>query len=338
MKNFIIITSTVLTTLLLITAIFYFFPELPKQLFIGSESTESECKILPDLTPTEYRYAANESEENANYKCATELWKKVIEKRSTDVPALARLAILLSQTDRHQESLLYYDKLIKLGAGDSDTFAWYSESLRHLNKIPEAIDWYYRTLSVKPNLEDVTEELAELLAYTNQYFEAIDLLTGFEELTGQDVYYQARKILLQTALDNLPDTEKKKSFRVARLYNNHFYVSARISKNKKIKAKAFIIDTGASLLVTNKKWLTSNNIQYKVIKNSKAKIANGKIIKVKLIKIPYFQFGPFELHNVKAAICKDCEPLIGQNILNRFDMTTKRINGVDFLYLEQRGK
>ena len=337
MKTFFLISSAILSTLLLIFSVFYYFPELPKQLFV-EDKPKDKCMIAASSTSSEYRNAAQDRTEYGDYQCAIKLWKKVIKKRPTDVSALASLALLLSQTEQHQESLLYYDKLIKLGAGDSDTFAWYSRSLRYLNKIPEAIDWYYRTLSVDPNLEDITSELGELLAYTNQHYEAISLLTGYEELTGNEVYFQARKILLQTTLDNLPNIEKKNSFRIPRLYNNHFYVSARVSKNKKLKPKTFIIDTGASSLVTNKKWLRQNNVRYKVLKKMRAKIANGKVIKVTQIKIPYFQFGPFELKNIKAVICKGCEPLIGQNILNRFDMTTKRINGVDFMYLKERGK
>ena len=100
-----------------------------------------------------------------------------------------------------------------------------------------------------------------------------------------------------------------------------------------------MVDTGASILAMNKSWLEDNDVKYQTIKSRvRMLVADGKKIKAKLVKIPYFKLGPFELKNVKAIICKHCQPLIGQNILKHFDMSTQRVNGVEFLHLKKRGE
>lgn len=334
MKTPLLIASAVFSVLLIVTLTFSIFPELPKKLF-----SSDKCNLSSYSSAQEYRQAALDVEYGGDSKCAIELWKKVVEKRATDVSALSNLAMRLTQAEQYQESLNYYERSIKLGGGASDTFAWYARSLRQLNRMPLAIAWYYRTLSIDPELPDITMELSELLALQNQHYEAIAVLAGFEEATGKEGYFDTRKISLQATLDNIPSSDEKKSFRVPKLHGNHFYISVRVSDSRKHKPKAFIVDTGASILTMDKKWLDDNDVKYRVIKSRvRMMVADGKIIRAKKVKIPYLKLGAFELHDVKAVICKYCQPLIGQNILKRFDLNTQRVNGVEFLYLKERSK
>lgn len=327
-------TLLAVAVLFIISIIFTLSPDLPKRIF----SWNDDCGASSLKTTQDYIDEALEVESKGDIDCSIKLWKMVVDKRPTDSSALANLAIRLSENERHKESIPYHQRAIKLGAGASDVFAWYARSLRQLNHIPEAIEWYYHTLSINPKLSDITAELSELLAIQNSHYEAFNLLEGFEELTGHDSYYSARKTALQASFVQDSDTnESNQSFRIPKLYNNHFYISARLSENKKHKSKSFMIDTGASLLVLNRALLKKNDVKYKTLKKrARAKTADGKRIKVKLVRIPYFKLGPFELKNVKAIVCKTCEPLIGQNILGKFNMSTTRSKGVEFLSLEKR--
>lgn len=323
-------------TIFTVVFIFILFPNL------ASKTVEvfdfDKCNISDYSTAHEYQQAALDVEAyEGDAECAIELWKKVVEMRPTDVTASANLAMRLTQSDRHREALEYYKETLKLGGGDSEVFAWYARSLRELGQIPLAVDWYYRTLSVNSRLSDITGELSELLAMQNQRYEAINVLASFEELTGYSNYFKGRKVSLQAALDEQGRNYEKQSFRVPKLHNDHFYIFARLSENIEHRGKAFMVDTGATMLTLDQTWLDEQKTDYKVVKSRiRAQVADGRTIKAKLIKLPSFQLGPFELHNVKAFLCKNCASLIGQNILENFDLQTKRINGVEFLHLKER--
>lgn len=335
MRLFLLITSVIISILLVISVVLAIKPELSEQLL----SSKDNCNTSSYTTAQEYIEAALTVESKGNSNCAIKLWKKVVDKRPTDVSALANLAIRLSENEYYQESILYYKKAIKLGGGSSDLFAWYARSLRQLNQISSAIEWYYRTLSIEPELSDITAELSELLAMENLQYEALNILEGYEELTGHSKYFAARKTSLQAVLDEETASSQEKLFKVPKLYNNHFYISSRLSKNKKFRSKSFLVDTGASLLTINKSLLKKNKVNYKILKRSvRMMTADGEKVRAKLVRIPYFKLGPFELNNVKAISCKECQALIGQNILNNYDISTQRVNGVEFLTLKSREK
>lgn len=336
MNKLLLIISIITVSILLTFASYYYFVEIPKQSLITT--SENECDTSSYKTASDFEEAALEVEYQGDSECAILLWEKVVSKRPTDTSALYNLAIRLTESERYQESIVYYEKLLELGSGSSNLFAWYARSLRQLGQIPLAIEWYYKTLSVEPDLSDITAELAELLSLQKQYYEALNILSGYEELTGFSVYFEARKISLQTILDNLSETGTENDFRVPKIYNDHFYISARLSEDSKKRNKAFMIDTGATLLVLNKELLDENAVKYKTLKSKiKVSVANGKKVTAKLIQLPYLKLGPYELSNVKAVTCKNCEPLIGQNILKHFDLSTKRVNGVEFMYFKKRG-
>lgn len=331
MNKVFIVGSTLLIIPLLAALAVYVFPDLPRQL----AGLADECKSASYYSSYEYRQAAIEARDSGDLKCAVKLMEKVVEKRPNDVPDLGNLAMLLAMAERYQESMPYFEKYVKLGGGALDTFAWYADAFRQLDQIQPAINWYYRALSVSPNAYDVTEDLAELLALQGRPYEAINILTGFEEITDQPGYYRARKLTLQMALDS--HNHPGQVFRIPKL-NQHFYIASRLAADAEHPDKAFMVDTGASLLTMDEGWLTSNEVNHKVIKKRvRAVVANGDRISAKLVKIPYFKLGPFELNDVNAVVCDGCQPLIGQNVLEHFDMSTVKVNGVEFLYLERRG-
>lgn len=294
------------------------------------------CDLSDASSASEYEQAALTLEAKGNLPCAVTAWQKVVEKRPTEVSGLANLAIRLTHAERYQEALPYYEQAIRLGGGAADLFAWYGRTLRQLNQIQPATDWYYRSLSVNAELADVTAELSELLALQNRHHEAINVLAGYEEITGFSNYFSGRKISLQTAIDST--TAVDTLFRVPKLHDKHFYIASRLSEDTAHKGKVFMIDTGASMLTISQTWLDDEEIAYKTLSNkAQATVANGAKIRVKLVKLPYFKLGPFTLNDVKALVCERCQPLIGQNVLEHFDMTTQRINGVEFLSLNKRG-
>lgn len=299
--------------------------------------TKKRCPTeIPGSTAQDYREAALKIEATGNLNCAITYWQKVVDKRPTDVSDLANLAMRLTQAERYTEALPYYERTLQLGGGYYDLFAWYARNFRQLGRQQEAIDWYYRTLSVNSLLADITEELSQLLVMNHQHYEALNLLSGFAEKLGAPNRFKANLIAIQTTLASNPETNKDRQvFRTAKLGDEHFYVLVKLTAQG--ANHAFMVDTGATMVSFDEAFLEDHQVDYQTTKKVvKMKVADGRTIRGNQIKLSTFQFGPHVLQNVTAVVCESCASLVGQNVLNQFDLRTEKVNGVEFMYLTRR--
>lgn len=290
------------------------------------------CPDKNDFTARKLEKLALQTELDGDTECAIKLWEKIVQKNPSDGSAAVNLAMRLTEEERYKEASPYYERSIDLGVGAYDAFAWYARNLRSLGQTSDAITWFYRTLAVKPTLSDITSELSELLLSENRPYEALNLLSNFDKVIGESNYFKAKRIAI---LSNIDYTKKEtESFTIAKSNNDHFLIYINFSPTE---GRSFLIDTGATSLVMDKKTLDASKIRYKILKpNIKMETANGQIISGQKVKLDYLQFGPFKLNDVEATICEGCSLLIGQNILNKFDLRTERQQGVEFLNMTKR--
>ena len=108
-----------------------------------------------------------------------------------------------SRTFGFAAAVAQFKHSIEVGEGTYDLFAYYAESLRHLGRTDEAIDWSYKALSVVPRLVDVRGSLAKLLVVRHRPYEALSLLESFDAdavATGHPEYFGGQRISIESSL------------------------------------------------------------------------------------------------------------------------------------------
>jgi len=297
--------------------------------YLGNRDT---CEINKNATFAEYSYAAAVSAGENDWNCSVLNWKEAIKKQPNDITALANLAVRLTNSEKYQESLQYYEKVIRLGGGSGSVFAHYAHSLELVGNKNKAIDWYYRTLSVYPNADDVTEKLSSLLIDKNLPYESLTLLSGFNARIGNPNYFKANIIAIEASLnsDNMPLATE---FRTAKI-GQHFYMPVKFNKNG--HTWGGLIDTGASYLTLSRNLLFEEKVDYQMLHdNIRLEVADGRVIDGEKVKLYKIRLGSYVLENVLAVVCDNCTLSIGQNILSQFKLETKKVKGVEFLYLSK---
>jgi predicted aspartyl protease len=264
-------------------------------------------------------------------------WQAYVQARPTDAVALARLGIVQNMRDEHEQAIVQFQKAIDLGEGTYDLFAYYADSLSKLGRTDQAIDWSYKSLTVVPSLVDVRGSLAKLLVQQRRRYEALSLLASFDDQLvsiGQGAYFQGQRMAIESALTDDPAaTAEQHSLRLAKL-GEQFYAPVTLGA---APVDAFVVDTGASITTINDDLLQRSKVAYKVSNpHIQLETADSRRVSARLITVDSMKLGAFELRNVTLAVCAHCALLFGQGDLSRFDMSSSKVQGVEFLSLSPR--
>lgn len=295
------------------------------------------CTQTPK-TPAELQKSALACMRNQDLGCAEQDWRAYVRLRPNDGVAFARLGIVQNQRSEDAQAVTNFQKAISLGEGTYDLFYYYANSLANLGKTNQAIDWYYKTLDVVPSLVDARGNLAKLLVQKKRYFEALALLASFDDhliAIGQQPYFTGQRISIESDMRQAnPDQyEEKSRLRLSMTYGN-FYAPVILGQSR---VTAFIVDTGATFTVVSDHFLRKSKARYKLMRSGvDMRIANGKRVRASLINIDSMMLGAFHLKDVSAVECSGCVLLLGEKTLSRFDLSSSKVEGVEFLTLRPR--
>ena len=293
---------------------------------------------LAETTPQAYKQNARACLRGKDLACAQKNWEAYVRLRPEDGNGLANLGIILNRRDDHQAAIVRFEQALDLGEGAYDLFAYYADSLTHVGRIDDAIDWSYKSLAVLPKLVDVRGKLAKLLVRQKRHYEALSLLASFDNqlaTAGKPSYFTGQRIAIESALERSGNTAgpERRSLRLPKL-GAHFYAPVTLGATP---PTAFLVDTGASLLTFSDELLANAKIPHKVTAAAvKLKTADGRTVTGRRISLPSVRVGPHELKDVAAVACQDCAPLLGQSVLSRLDMKTSKVQGVEFFTLTAR--
>lgn len=288
-------------------------------------------------TPSDVLRDAAENASTGDYAGAEEKYRWLLQKSPNDDRLKANLAFMLTRQNKNAEAIALYQQLIKSGEGTYDLFAFYADSLEASGNDEEAITWEYRALSIVPTLVDVRGKLAKLLVKVGRPYEALTLLASFDgnlEMQGHSPYFAGQRIAIQTSL---PDTAGAgtATMRSAKL-DGHFY-SVVFGNND--SAASFMIDTGASYITMSNQTLTK--LGFSVPRNARhvdMMTADGRRVDGQLFQLHRIGVGPFVLENVPTVVSDNALSLLGQSVLDRFDLKTEKVGNTEFLTLSQSAK
>lgn len=274
---------------------------------------------------------------HSDLECAVGLWQRYAELHPQDGAVQARLALALARTGRHAEALKHFEQALALGEGAYDLFAFYAESLAALGRMEEAIDWFYKTLAIAPDLVDVRGRLAKLLLARQRPYEALSLLQAYDvrrEAAGRPGYFAAQRMSIEASLARSGAAGADERLLRLPMYGGHYYAPLKLGKGA---PAGFLVDTGASVTTISPELLEAAHADYReVASRVELRTADGRKVAARSILLSSVRIGPFEVKDMPAVVCENCQLLLGQSTLSRFDIQSVRRQGMEFLLLRPR--
>jgi clan AA aspartic protease (TIGR02281 family) len=315
----------------------------PRFLGTPSEKADRHARDLAEgsgghYTAEDYKKAAARCMSATDYACAQKNWLHFLELRPNDGTAYASLGIARNQLDDHKGAVEAFERAIDLGEGAYDMFAYYADSLAKVGRTDDAVNWYYKTLTVVPTLVDVRGSLAKLLVLQKRHYEALSLLESFDtqlQMKSQPPYFEGQRIAIETALSrNEAPRAVQTGLRLPK-FEDHFYVPVYIGD---ARPEAFVVDTGASHTAMDEALLVRSRAHYQSSAEGTVllKTADGRTVAAKAIVLDSLKVGPYLLKAVPALVCRGCVSLLGQSALSKFDLKSSKVNSVEFLTLALR--
>lgn len=277
-------------------------------------------------------------ERRTDLVCAQDSWQKYLALRPEDSRAMATLGMIRQRRDDHAGAVREFERSMAAGNGGYDVFAFYAGSLAKLGRADEAVQWYYAALAASPRLVDVREALAKLLVSQSRGYEALALLQTFDvqlESAGRPAYFTAQRIAIEQRIAEAgpSSTPPRTGMRLSE-YGGHFFAPVTLGS---ARPQAFLVDTGATLVVLNATTLADARAGYRVLDDAaKMRTADGRLVPARVVMLDVLQVGPYALKNVKAAVCRECTALLGASALSRFDIQTSQARELQFLTLLPR--
>jgi predicted aspartyl protease len=291
------------------------------------------CEKTP---PAELKADAQQCMQDNDLSCAERRWEEYLDAQPNDSNAVATLGIVQSQQGEDKDAVVNLEKAISAGEGTYDLFAAYAQSLGRLGKTDEAIDWSYKTLAVVPSLVDVRGDLAKLLVQKQRPYEALGLLSAFDEhlqAMGQQTYFEGKRIAIESTAKQQEGQDEKSQLRLSKMDGN-FMVPVILGA---APVSDFVVDTGASFTTISEQFLKDSKAHYTLaVASLSMRIADGRNVQARGINVDSMKVGPFELHDVQVVVCPGCQLLLGQAALSHFDISSDQVKGVEFLTLKPR--
>lgn len=291
-----------------------------------------------DITAETYQAGVAACMKAGDLDCAEKNWQQVLRLRPNDTHAMANIGILMNRRDEHRGAIAQFERAIDMGEGAWDLFSYYADSLEKVGRTDDAIAWSYKTLKIAPTLVDVRGKLAKLLVQQKKYYEALGLLSAFDDdlvAKGHGAYFEAQRMAIESAIErnaSAPSAERT-GLRLA-AQRSHFFAPVTLGQ---ARPATFLVDTGATVVVMDEALLTDSKVAYKVREKKVVfSTADNRKLTGQLLLVSALRLGPYELKDVPVYACKGCAPLLGQSVLSRFDLKSSKVQGVEFLSLTPR--
>jgi tetratricopeptide (TPR) repeat protein len=295
------------------------------------------CMHALAYTTDDYKRAIGLCLKSHDYACAQKNYEQYLKLRPDDTTMITNLGQVMAWQDNLTGAIQQYEKAIDLGEGAYNLFAYYADALGKTGRIDEAIDWSYRSLAAVPSQLDVRSNLAKLLVHQKRYYEALALLSGYDDVLvarGEPAYFAAQRIAIESVIERYDSvsTNIESSLRLPKV--EKFFVAPVTVGDA--RPTSFLIDTGANVVVVNDNFLNTAKVKYTSNGTLTTTGFDGRVATAHRLIIASLRVGPFELKNVSAVSCPTCALLLGQTALEKFDMKSSRVQGVEFMTLSPR--
>lgn len=211
----------------------------------------------------DYKRAIGQCLKVHDYDCAQKNYEQYLKLRPDDTTMITNLGQVMAWQDNLTGAIQQYEKAISRGEGAYNLFAYYADALGKTGRIDEAIDWSYRSLAAVPTQLDLRSNLAKLLVHQKRYYEALALLSGYDDsLTahGEPAYFTAQRIAIESVIARYDGAQSinTASLRLPKV-DKFFIAPVTVGDARPV---SFMVDTGANVVVVNDAFLRSSGVKY----------------------------------------------------------------------------
>ncbi len=258
-------------------------------------------------------------------------------KKSSENPQyVGEYAIALTESQKHDQAILMYQKYFSLSEGTPRHMAKYGESLGKKEFYTDAKEWFYKAIKAQPDNLEYAESLMSMLTSSHQYGEALSVIGHFNLVIPktQKVWHNLA-LKIKAEFKEYQEKYAIKEMTISKI-GNYFFAPAIL--NGALETQLFIVNPESVYTTVDAQYLKNNNIPHQakgaitVTANTGAQISGTRVI------IPQVMFGAWTLTNVEAIACDNCAFLAGKNVLNRLTVQTSQVNNTQVSLLSMKEK
>lgn len=262
------------------------------------------------------------------FDCSVDAFSEVVQRQPRQRTALANLAIAHCHLGSWNESRKYFEAYFSLGGEAYDTMFWYARSLIRLGEKERGIEWYYKTLTKKPDYLEALTELVDQLVSMGRAEEALSLVGHHEDgHPEKDVFWGQKVMSINSFLqsqENRNDRSSIAEFLAPSLNGDQYYLPLWMAEKGLVKF--MLVDESQPDLI-----LPRSTIDAQLIREVLTKRKLRDFSEVDRLEIPRLKIGPWWMSNVTVSLCDECELRVGRQMLDYLKMKEWVKFGVEFL-------
>lgn len=258
-------------------------------------------------------------------------------KKSPENPTIVgEYAITLTESGKHEQAILTYQKFFSLSDGTPRHMAKYGESLGQKEYFTDAKEWFYKAVKAQPENLELAESMMKMLTQSHQYGEALSIIGHFNmTIPKTQKIWHNLALKIKAEFKEYQTKYAIKEMTISKL-GNYFFAPAIM--NGALETQLFIVNPESVYTTVDAQYLKNNNIphesrgQITVTANSGQQLTGTRVI------IPEVMFGAWSLKNVEAIACDNCAFLAGKTVLNRLTVQTSQVNNTQVNLLSMKEK
>lgn len=258
-------------------------------------------------------------------------------KKSPENPTfIGEYAIALTESGKHEQALLAYQKYFSLTDGTPRHMAKYAESLGQKEYYTDAKEWFYKAIKLQPENLEIAESMMSMLTQSHQYGEALSIVGHFNiAIPKTQKVWHKLTLKIKSEYKEYQEKYSIKEMTISKL-GNYFFAPAIM--NGALETQLFIVNPESVYTTVDAQYIKNNNIPHQskgeitITANSGQQLTGTRII------IPEVMFGAWTLKNVEAIACDNCAFLAGKTVLNRLSLQTSQVNNTPVSLLSMKEK
>ncbi|NQY99512.1 MAG: hypothetical protein HRT45_02460 [Bdellovibrionales bacterium] len=288
------------------------------------------------LNPDELMVLGSMCNTLKNFECSEVYFEKLVHRFSNHRLGLANLGIVLARNQKYAKSRAALNRYFKRGGRAYDTMFWMGKSLTHLAQNERALHFYYQALSYAPEKMEIASELIDQLMSLGRYEEALSVLASTTKgRPADDPFWRSKLTGIQAfiASADQPEGGTRYKMRLPALDGKHHFVPVK-SNTEVDRYEFFILDQRVRDISVTEEFVLGLPSQ---ISEQLGRLkSQGSSIDSMKIRLPKMKVGPWELEDVEVRICSNCQPRLGQAILEKLDLERTVDENVQFALLTKR--
>jgi tetratricopeptide (TPR) repeat protein len=261
---------------------------------------------------------------------------RAYKKSPENAAIVGEYAIALTESAKHDQAILTYQKFFSLTDGQPRHMAKYGESLGAREFYTDAKEWYYKAIKAQPENLELAESMMSMLSGSHQYGEALSIIGHFNmTIPKTQKIWHNLALKIKAEFKSYQEKYAIKEMTISKL-GNYFFAPAVM--NGSLETQLFMVNPDSVYTTVDAQYLKNNNIpheskgQITVTANSGQQLTGTRVI------IPSVMFGAWTLTNVEAIACDNCAFLAGKSVLNRLNIQASQVNNTQVNLLSMKEK